>query len=62
VKISKNSWFIITLGFLIMAAASLSLVYYQRVSERERLETDLFLNRSKLSSVDMSMLAYQQEK
>jgi len=61
-KISKNSWFTIALGFLVMAAASLSLVYYQRASEREQLEADLFLNRSKLSSVDMSTLTYQQEK
>ena len=60
-KISKKSWFTIALGFLVMAAASLSVVYYQRASEREQLEADLFLARSKLSSVDMSTLTYQQE-
>ena len=60
-KISKKSWFIIALGFLVMAAASLSVVYYQRASEREQLEADLFLARSKLSSVDMSTLIYQKE-
>ena len=60
-KISKKSWFTIALGFLVMAAASLSVVYYQRASEREQLEADLFLARSKLNSVDMSTLTYQQE-
>ena len=61
-KISKISWFIIALGFLVTAAASLSVVHYQRASEREQLEADLFLARSKLSSVDMSTLTHQQEK
>jgi hypothetical protein len=56
------SWLTISLGFLIIAAASLSVVYYQRANEREQLRVDLYSARSKLSSVDTSTLAYQQEK
>ncbi|MBU2534570.1 MAG: hypothetical protein ABIK32_02630 [Chloroflexota bacterium] len=61
-KISKKSWFTIVFGFLIMAAVSLSFVYYQGAGEREHLQADLLLARSKLSSVDTSTLTYQQEK
>ena len=60
-KISKKSWITIALGFLIMAAISLSFVYYQNAGERERLQADLLSARSRLSTVDMSTLTYQQE-
>jgi len=61
VKISKKSWFTIALGFLIMAAVSLSFVYYQRTGEREQLQADLLSARSRLSTVDMLTLTHQQK-
>lgn len=60
-NISKKSWFAITLGLLIIAFASLFVFYFQRTSERELLEKDLVLARSRLSSLDVSTLMHRQE-
>jgi len=60
-KISKRSWFTIGIGFFIISVVSLSFVYYQSTSERDRLQEDLILARSKLSSIDLLTPTNKQE-
>ncbi len=59
-KIGKKSWLTIALGFLIIAAAGLSLVYFQHLQEREQLKEDLGSTRSRLNSVSLEALTQRQ--
>ncbi|HEY51693.1 MAG TPA: hypothetical protein G4O20_07825 [Dehalococcoidia bacterium] len=60
-KLSRRSWFIITLGFYVMVAASLFVVYFQHAQEREQLKEDLVSARSRLSSVHIEQLTQRQD-
>ena len=61
-RITKSSLFAIFIGFMIMVAISLSVVYNQRTIEREQLKETLSLTRFNLDSMDTSTLIYQQEE
>jgi low temperature requirement protein LtrA len=60
-KLSRRSWFIITLGFYIMVTTSLFVVYFQHAQERAQLEEELASARSRLSSVKVEPLAQKQD-
>ncbi len=60
-KISKKSWVMIVLGFLIIASVSLFFVYYQGADERKQLQADLLSVRSNLSAVDTTTLTQRQK-
>ena len=60
-KLSKTSWLLITIGFLITAFASLGTISWQLAHQRNQLNEELAMAEAKLNGFQLEQSSYRQE-